>query len=274
MAASNGPSFFWDKFIPFFYSIGAAVVILGAMGKIMHYDWAGIMLPVGLGAEVVIFVVYALQAFLRPSTEYQWEKVYPELNVDFKGELPTVSARPAAAPAGLGLTAKMDDMLANANITPDIFDGLKSSFQKLSSSVSGMGDISNATIATNEFSTKVREVSGKMGEMSGSINSAVSSLVSMSDVSKDAMEYRNQFQKISQNMGALNAVYEIELQDTNKHLKALNTYSDKLSGAMRDMSEASENTQQFKNEISKLTNNLSSLNNVYGNMLSAMKGNA
>jgi len=75
MAASSGPSAFWDKYIPFFYSIGAAIVILGAMGKIMHYDWAGWMLPIGLGTEVVIFVIYALQSFLRPSVEYQWEKV-------------------------------------------------------------------------------------------------------------------------------------------------------------------------------------------------------
>lgn len=271
MAASNGPSFFWDKFIPFFYSIGAAVVIIGAMGKIMHYDWAGIALPVGLGTEAVIFLIYALQSFLRPTTEYQWEKVYPELSTDYKGELPTraVASTPSA---GLGLTAKMDDMLSNAKITPDIFDGLKNSFQSLSSTVSNMGEIANATVATNEYSSKVKEASSKLTEMNGSISTAVNSVISMSDATKDAQEYRNQFQKISQNMGALNAVYELELQDTNKHLKAMNAFYSNLSSAMQDMSDASKDTQQFKSELGKLTNNLSSLNNVYGSMLSAMKG--
>ena len=269
MAASNGPSAFWDKYIPFFYSIGAAVVILGAMGKIMHYDWANWMLPVGLGSEVVIFVIYALQSFLRPNVEYQWEKVYPELSTEFKGELPTRSM--ATAPAGLGLTAKMDDMLSNAKITPDIFDGLKSSFQNLSSSVSNLGEIASATVATNEFSSKVKEASGKIGDMNTSLSNATNSMMSMSDATKDAQEYRTQFQKISQNMGALNAVYEIELQDTNRHLKSMNSFYGNLSSAMSDMQEASKDTQQFKSELNKLTNNLASLNNVYGSMLSAMK---
>ena len=270
MAASSGPSAFWDKFIPFFYSIGAAVVIIGAMGKIMHYDWAGIMLPIGLGTEAVIFVIYALQSYLRPTVEYNWERVYPELSNDFKGELPTRSTQ-SSAPAGLGLTAKMDDMLANAKITPDIFDGLKSSFQNLSTSVYNMGDLANTTVATNEFTSKVKDAAGKVGEMGNSIHAATSSIMSMGDATKDAQEYRNQFQKIAQNMGALNAVYEIELQDTNRHLKSMNSFYGNLSSAMSDMQEASRDTQQFKAELNKLTNNLASLNNVYGSMLSAMK---
>jgi gliding motility-associated protein GldL len=270
MAANSGPSFFWDKFIPFFYSIGAAVVIVGALGKIMHYSWAGILLPVGLGTEALIFVIYALQTFLRPESSYQWEKVYPELSDDFKGELPTKSMH--AAPAGLGLTAKMDDMMANAKITPDIFDGLKSSFQSLSSTVNNMGEIANATVATNEYSSKVREAAGKITEMNGSLGTAFSSLSTISDASKDAQEYRSQFQKIAQNMGALNAVYELELQDTNKHLKSMNSFYSNLSSAMQDMSDAKNDTQQFKSELGKLTTNIASLNNVYGSMLSAMKG--
>jgi gliding motility-associated protein GldL len=269
MAASTGPSAFWDKYIPFFYSIGAAVVILGAMGKIMHYDWAGWMLPVGLGTEVVIFVIYALQSFLRPTVDYQWEKVYPELSGEFKGELPIRTN--ISTPAGLGLTAKMDDMLANAKITPDIFDGLKSSFQNLSSSVTNMGELASTTIATNEFNSKVRDASGKIGEMSTSLSGVTNAMLSMSDAITDAQEYRNQFQKISQNMGALNAVYEIELQDTNRHLKAMNSFYGNLSSAMSDMQEASKETIQFKSELNKLTSNLASLNNVYGSMLSAMK---
>jgi gliding motility-associated protein GldL len=271
MAANNGPSFFWDKFIPFFYGLGASVVILGAMGKIMHYDWASTLLPIGLGTEALIFLIYAFQSFLRPGVEYQWERVYPELAEDFRGELPT---RSVSAPQGLGLTSKMDDMLANAKITPDIFDGLKSSFQSLTSTVSNLGEISNATVATNEYSKSVREASSKVAEMNSSYGVAISAMSSMADATKDSQEYRNQFQKITQNMGALNAVYELELQDTNKHLKAMNAFYSNLSSAMQDMADASKDTQQFKSELGKLTTNLSSLNNVYGSMLSAMKGNA
>lgn len=270
MAASNGPSFLWDRVIPTVYAVGAAIVILGAMGKIMHYDWADVALPLGLGTEALIFILYAFQSFFRPAKEYAWEKVYPELADDFAGELPT---RSVSAPAkGAGLTAKMDEMLANAKISPDIFDSLKTGIQGLTTQVSRINDITDATVATSEYAKNVKAASAKVGEMNNAYGVAVTAMSSMADATRDASEYRNQFQKITQNMGALNAVYELELQDTNKHLKAMNAFYGNLSSAMQDMADASKDTQHFKAELSKLTNNLTSLNNVYGSMLSAMKG--
>lgn len=267
MAASNGPSFLWDKLIPFVYSFGAAFVIIGAMGKIMHYPWASVVLPIALSVEALIFFIYAFQAFLRPTTEYQWDKVYPELNEDFDG-----APREVASKSGVGLTAKMDDMLANSNISPDIFDNLKEGFGKLTKTVSGLGEISDATVATKEYAQNVTLASAKVGEMNNAYGVAVTAMNSMADATKDAQDYRDQFQKITQNMGALNAVYELELQDTNKHLKAMNTFYGNLSTAMDNMSEASKDTQNFKQELNKLTTNLNSLNGVYGSMLSAMRG--
>lgn len=272
MAANNGTSFFWDRVIPFVYAAGASVVILGALGKIMHYDWAGWMLPVGLGTEAVIFLIYALQSVLRPSTEYAWERVYPELSDSFSGELPTRSFA-TAAPQGVGLTAKMDDMLANAKITPDVFDNLKAGLNSLTSTVSKISDISDATVATSDYAKNIKSASTKINEMNGAYGVAVTAMNSMADATKDAQEYRNQFQRVTQNMGALNAVYELELQDTNKHLKAMNAFYANLSNAMQNMSDASKDTQQFKVELNKLSNNLTSLNNIYGSMLTAMKGN-
>ncbi len=266
-ANTNDTSLFWDKIIPFFYGAGASVVILGALGKIMHYDWANFMLPIGLGTEALIFLIYAFQSFLRPTSEYQWEKVYPELASDFQGELPKKSMQ------GAGLTAKMDDMLANARITPDIFDGLKTGIQSLTGQVSKMADLSDATVATSDYAKNVKTASGQVTAMNAAYGTAVTAMNSMADATKDAQEYRSQFSKITQNMGALNSVYELELQDTNKHLKAMNAFYGNLTTAMQDMSDASKEAQQFKSEMSKLTNNLTSLNNVYGSMLSAMKGN-
>ncbi|MFN3588793.1 MAG: gliding motility protein GldL [Spirosomataceae bacterium] len=271
MAANNSSSFFWDKFIPFFYSVGASVVILGALGKIMHYDWASWMLPVGLGTEAVIFLVYALQAFLRPDKSYAWEKVYPELADEFQGELPKRAT--VTSTAGIGLTAKMDDMLANAKITPDIFDNLKAGIQNLTTTASKLADVSDAASASNEYAKNLKIASQKVSEMNSAYGVAVSAMNTMADATKDAQEYRAQFAKITQNMGALNAVYELELQDTNKHLKAMNAFYGNLSTAMQHMADASKDTQQFKNELGKLTTNLSSLNQVYGSMLTAMKGN-
>ncbi len=266
MAANQGPSFLWDKLIPAVYSLGAAFVIIGAMGKIMHYEWASMILPAALTVEAIIFFIYAFQAFLRPVVEYQWEKVYPELAEE---NVAPVQRKQSS----VGLTSKMDDMLANANISPDIFDGLKNGFSKLNQTVSNLGEITDATVATKEYAANVKSAAGKVGEMNTAYGVAVTAMNSMADATKDAQQYRDQFQKITQNMGALNAVYELELQDTNKHLKAMNSFYSNLSSAMNDMSEASKDTQTFKQELNKLTGNLSSLNNVYGSMLSAMKGN-
>ena len=271
MAAKNSSTnFFWDRLIPTIYALGAAVVILGAMGKIMHYDALAFLLPVGLLTEAVIFVLYAIQSFLFPPVDYQWEKAYPELADDFQGELPKRSLAPSQ---GAGLTAKMDDMLANAKISPDIFDNLKSGIQSLTGQVAKMSDLSDATVATSEYAKNVKTASGQVTAMNSAYGTAVTAMNSMADATKDAQEYRSQFGKITQNMGALNAVYELELQDTNKHLKAMNAFYSNLTTAMQDMAEASKETQQFKSEMTKLTNNLTSLNNVYGSMLSAMKGN-
>jgi len=267
MAANREPSIFWDKIIPFFYGVGAAIVIVGALGKIQHYDWAGTFLPIGLGLEALIFLIYAFQSVLRPDEDYKWENVYPELSNEFTGE-----RRKTSSIANVGLTSKMDDMLGNAGIGSEIFDKLKSGFNKLSDTVSNFSDIFDATVATKEYASNVTIASAKVGEMNNAYGVAVTAMNSMADATKDAEGYRDQFQKITQNMGALNAVYELELQDTNKHLKAMNAFYGNLSSAMQDMSEASKDTQNFKQELNKLTTNLTSLNSVYGSMLSAMRG--
>ncbi len=269
MSAKGEVSFFWDRIIPAAYSIGATVVILGAMGKIMHYSWADIALPVGLGTEAVIFLIYALQVFLRPETNYAWEKVYPELDGSYKGELPIRSMAPVAT--GPSLTAKMDEALANSRISPEIFDNLKASFRQLSDTATKMSDLSDANVATKEYASTVRAASAQVGEMNKSYGQAVTAINSMADVTRDSQDYKAQFQKVTQNMSALNAVYELELQDTNKHLKAMNSFYGSLSSAMDNMGDASREAQQFKAEMSKLTQNLNSLNAVYGSMLTAMR---
>ena len=97
-------------------------------------------------------------------------------------------------------------------------------------------------------------------------------LFDTSESAKDAKEYHSQVQVMTKNLGALNAVYEMELKDANSHLKAMNKFYSNLTTAMEGMADASRESQNFKNQMSQLTTNLSSLNKVYGNMLTAMKG--
>jgi gliding motility-associated protein GldL len=260
-----------EKIVNVIASFAAAVVIFGALAKILHWNGANEWLMLGMLTEVGIFIMYGvLYLAMKPSQDYNWERVYPELAKDFSGELPKRSTAPTS---GLGLTAKMDEMLANAKVTPDIFDNLGKGMKSLTDTVSKIGDITDATVATNDYAKNVKSASGAITEMNKSYGTTINAMAEMSTATQDAKDYRAQFQKVTQNMGALNAVYELELQDTNKHLKAMNTFYGNLTTAMENMADASKDTQQFKQELSKLTTNLTSLNNVYGSMLSAMKGN-
>lgn len=270
MAADKSTNFFWDRLVPTLYSAGAAVVIFGAWAKITHNEQFGFMLTVGLLTEVVIFALYAIQSFTMPAAGedgYAWERVYPELSDDYKGE----ARKPA--PQANGLTGNMDQMLAQAKVTPDVFERLGSGFRNLNDTVAKLTDLTDATVATNDYARNVKTAAGSITEMNKSYGTAITAMNSMADATSEAKDYRDQFQKVTKNMGALNAVYELELQDTNKHLKAMNAFYGSLTAAMENMSDASRDTQQFKNELAKLTGNLASLNGVYGSMLTAMRGN-
>jgi gliding motility-associated protein GldL len=262
----------FDKFLPVAYSLGASVVILGALFKITHREGADTWLTIGLVTEAIIFALFALQTFVqRPSRDYEWEKVYPEL--DEPTNKNALATRNQGVSSNVGLTAKMDDLLASANLTPEVFNRLGTGFRSLTDTVSKMGQLTDATVATNEYAQNVKAASGALTEMNKSYGVAVTAMSEMANASMDAKEYRTKFQDITKTMGALNAVYELELQDTNKHLKAMNAFYGNLSTAMANMADASKDAQQFKGEMARLTSNLASLNTVYGGMLSAMKGN-
>ena len=272
MASKNGSSFFFDKFLPTLYSVGAAVVVTGALFKIQHWEGGSEMLTIGLGTEAVIFLLYALQTYVHPDPKQpEWERVYPELADNYSGPAVTRAVNPVGV--GNGLTAGMDQMLANAKITPDIFENLGKNFKSLNDTVGRISDLSDATLATSEYAANVKAASSSIKGFTTSYGQATEAVSALTNATKDAQAYGEQFQKITKNLGALNAVYELELQDTTKHLKAVNAFYGNLSSALENIANTSKETETFKNEIAKLTKNISSLNGIYGNMLTAMKGN-
>ena len=108
--------------------------------------------------------------------------------------------------------------------------------------------------------------------MSSSYATTAQAMTGMAEASGDAKQYHEQVRGITKNLGALNAVYEVELQDSNSHLKAMNKFYGNMANVMENMEKAGKGTEKFSNEMQKLTGNLTSLNGIYGSMLSAMKG--
>lgn len=255
---------FYQKVAPVITGVGASVVILGALFKIMHWPGAAPMLIVGLGTEAVLFLLFA---FAPPISEPDWTIVHPEL-----GETHSHNARPEKKKdSSTGITKKLDDMLSDANITPEALQKLGSGFSALNQTVSQLGNITGAAAASEEYAQNVKAATSTIQELNKSYSSTVTAMSSMADASTDAKEYHSQVQSITKNLSALNAVYELELQDVNVHLKSLNKFYGSLSTALENTAEASKEVESFKGQLTKLTGNLSSLNTVYGNMLAALR---
>ena len=250
--------------MPKVYGIGAAVVIVGALFKILHLTGADQMLMIGLSTEAVIFF---LSAFEPPHKDPDWSKVYPELAEEY--ETPAPTARIAKGPS---ITQQLDASLEKAKIGPELLDSLGKGLNNLASSAKNMSNLSDAAVATNDYASNVKKASTQLVEMNKSYDVAIKAVSNMSEASKDAGEYHSQVQKVTKNLAALNSVYEMELKDADNHVKNMNKFYDSLTGAMQGLSTVGSNTAKFTTELTKLTDNLTSLNKVYGSMLTAMKG--
>lgn len=204
----------YKKRMNFVYGIGAAIVIIGALLKIQHWDLdlyffkipGGTMLTIGLVVEAIVFGV---SAFDTPEEDLDWSKVYPELGKDGQQENEGV--------AGL-LSQKLDNLLAEAKIDSSLMENLGTSMKNFQGAAEGLSAASESISATNKYNEQV----------------------SMAAVQ----------------MELLNDLYKVQLENSNKQSE--------LNSAVI------ENSERLKEQMESLAQNLSSLNEVYGGMLSAM----
>ncbi|MET6999596.1 gliding motility protein GldL [Chitinophaga defluvii] len=236
------------RWLNFFVCIAASVVIIGALFKLQHWPYADVALIFGLSVEALIFFVYA---FVPDST--------PE--------------HPAGvAVAGSPALAGMDKMLQEADITPANLQRLSENFQKLGTTVDKMRDISDVVAATGDYTQKTREAASAIGNVANAYTAAASAVSSFNSASESTKNFHEQMQGMTKNLASLNAIYELELQDTNNHLKAMNSFYSNLLNTSQAMSGSVEDAKKTQEQITLLAKNLSNLNTVYGNMLSAMHG--
>lgn len=250
-------------------SWGASIVIVGALFKILHLGgvWGNYMIGIGLGVEAILFFLTGLR---QPAQELPWERVYPELDDNFTGELPKATVRQAAAPAAFSSTAALDKMLVDAKIGPELIESLGTGLRTFGDKVAAISNVADASSATSEFTGKLKTASASFDALNGAFEKATSQLVEMGNSNTASTAYHDQVNALAKNLSALNAVYELELQDSSAHLKSMNKFYQNLSLTMNNFNESMEDSKQFKEEVGKLAKNLSSLNAIYGNMLSAM----
>lgn len=297
----------WKNFMSKLYGIGASVVIIGALFKIQHYPLAGLFLFVGLTVEAAIFF---FSAFEPLHEEVDWSLVYPELAgvPDDEEEMAVQASRSAAARQSVGgggggggsaALAKFDELLVNAEITPDVFENLGQGLKKLNKTTSNLNSMGDVTAATNEFAEKVKgaaetvgnhtenfaQKSEALGSSLGKLDESYQSTAqiitstgsnyqhmtdSLSKIEAGGKSYEEQLGAMNKNLSALNAVYELQLKGANDQVKDAETLMQGVQGMLTNLKDSAEDAQKYREHVAQLNENLAALNTVYGNMLSAM----
>jgi len=254
----------WKLFMSKLYGFGAAIVIIGAMFKIMHWPFAGPMLVVGLSTEALIFM---FSAFEPIHEDPNWELVYPELALGHSDELDHSAI--SKSKKG-GITDELDKMLAEAKIDSALLERLGDGMRQLGDNASQLKGITSAAAATDSYVSSLQAASDKVSTLSEAYEKASVSISGMTSEAKEGESFGEQMQKVSKNLSALNNVYELQLKGSSAHLEATEKFQSQVTEMMSNLAASSENTRLYKENMAMLSKNLTDLNNVYGNMLKAM----
>lgn len=287
-----------QRFFNFAYSIGAAIVIWGALFKILHLPGGSTLLCIGMGTEIAMFI---LTAFDRPPREYNWEEVFPVFDShnaddrpDFNGgsgvvvtggvhtvgmtgkeadyKAPTVSASQAMSAAGLpsGIALSEEDTLS-----------LRQSIEKMSAAADQLSQMAELTDATQQYlsqmagiaeqMTALRDTTEQLNNVSTTLLNSYSAITSNSEnIQKSSRGYVEQMEALNRNVSGLNTIYEIQLKSIASQLDSIDRVNRGLKD-IRDMYEKSANeSSRYCEETEKMARYMKQLNSVYEKMITAM----
>ncbi|PKP51175.1 MAG: gliding motility protein GldL [Bacteroidetes bacterium HGW-Bacteroidetes-12] len=244
------------------YGAGAAVVIVGALFKIMHWPGAGPMLVVGLSTEALIFLVSAFEPQHLP---LDWTLAYPELagmdDEDGHGHGKLKGT----------VTEQLDTMLEDAKIGPELIESLGQGLRSLSTNANKLSEISDASVATAEYTSSLQNASSKVSTLAGSYEQASQALTGLTSAAESGAATGDNLKRMASTLEALNASYESQLSGSQQQAETMKAMYAGITALMTNLSDSVEDTKRYKENIAELSTNLSALNNVYGNMLTAMK---
>lgn len=241
----------WKNFMAKLYGWGAAIVIIGALFKIQHWEGASLMLILGLGTEAFIFF---MSAFEKPHEEPDWSLVYPQLAT---GE-----------GADRTPTQQLDDMLSKASIDSNMITKLGDGMRHLGEQASKMGEVANASVAAQGYSDSLVKASNRVDELSSTYEEVSEGLTGLVKASAEGASTGAGLAKMNENLNSLNDMYEGQLAQMHQNKELF----EGIGELMKNLNDSVEDTKVYKENISELAKNLASLNTVYGNMLNAMGG--
>lgn len=280
-----------QRFFNFAYSIGAAVVILGALFKILHLPGGNAMLCIGMGTEVIMFV---LTAFDRPEKPYKWENVFPVLTSQDPEDRPNFNSGGGVIINGGSSTGEViisgeqakrsAGIPENINLSESDTRSLSESIAKMAAASDQLARMAEMTEATQRYLDQIAGISEQMAQLRDNTQSLneVSSLLLNSyraitdnseTISRSSMGYVDQMESLNRNISGLNTIYEIQLKSISSQLENIDRVNRGLKD-IRDMYEKSASeSANYCNETERLAHNMKQLNSVYEKMVNALTVN-
>lgn len=285
-----------QRFFNFAYSIGAAIVIWGALFKILHLPGGNTLLSVGMGTEVLMFV---LTAFDRPPREYKWETVFPDLDKDHEPEGGDgEDAETADAAEGQGDVVRFVNAprpsAAQARAAAGIPDGidlseedsrsLSGAISKMAAAADQLSRMAELTSATQQYLDRMagiaeemqhlRQTTEALNQVSDTLLASYRAITENSEnITRSSQGYVEQMSALNHNITGLNTIYEIQLKSVSSQLDAI----DRVNRGIKDISDmytrSSQTSAKYCEETEKMALYMQQLNSVYAKMIQAMSIN-
>ena len=193
------------KVMGFLYGMGAAVVIVGALFKLMHWPGAGPMLVIGLLTEAAIF---ALSAFEPVEHELDWSLVYPELA---GGEAKPKDKKENPAEAQGLLSQKLDNMLKEAKIDGELMASLGNSIKNFEGAAKSISPTVDAMAGQKKYAEEMTTAAAQMEALNRlykvQLESADRNAQANKEIAENAAKLKEQMESMTTNIASLNAVY-------------------------------------------------------------------
>jgi gliding motility-associated protein GldL len=193
------------KVMGFLYGMGAAVVIVGALFKLMHWPGAGPMLVIGLLTEAAIF---ALSAFEPVEKDLNWELVYPELAGGIVG---SKSKKEDATDAQGLLSQKLDSILKEAKIDGALMESLGTSIKNFEGAAKSIAPTADSMASQKRYSEEMSQAAAQMEALNSlykvQLESASRNAEANNEIAENASKLKEQMQSMTSNIASLNSVY-------------------------------------------------------------------
>lgn len=237
-----------QRLLQYGYSFGAAIVILGAMVKVLHLwgIWGNIIFGTGMAVEVVVFILYGLD---RPPKGYKWENVFPVLDSEDPADRPTFGG-------GGGY----------ASAAPQSRPRNTESYQ--------VGGSVDQLSAVSDNVAKFAHAVDTLTSISESLQESYKHIIDNSqNISQNSLGYVQQMEALNRNISGLNTIYEIQLRGISGQIDTLEQINSGLANIKDMYSGSLPDSSTFRDETEKMTRQIQELNQIYGRLIQAMTAN-